>query len=86
MSRAASPPESASVRFVCVLAAEQHLAEQPAQFLLRGLRIEFVEPLDKRYAFADGIGMILRKISDRHFVPPRDRSADRRETPGPAPR
>ena len=61
-----------------VVAGEQHLAEQTAQFLLRGLRIELVQPLDGGHAVGDGIGVILREIADGDFVAPHRRCRYRR--------
>ena len=55
-----------------VVAGEQHLAEKAAQFLLRGLRIELVQPLDGGHAVGDGIGVILREVADGDFVAPDD--------------
>ena len=36
-----------------ILAAEEHLAEHAAQFLLRSLRIELVQPVDDGDALAE---------------------------------
>ncbi len=58
-----------------VVAAEKHLAEQPAQLFLRRHRIELVQPLDHRGAFDDGVRVILREIADERVVSPRDRAA-----------
>ena len=56
--------------FQGVLAAEQHLAQHAAQFLLRRLGIELVQPFDGSRAFLDGVGVVLREVTDRHFVAP----------------
>ena len=79
MRRADSPPESALVGLRASSPREQHLAEQAAQFLLRGLRIELVQPLDGGHAVGDGIGVVLREIADGDFVAPHDDAAIERE-------
>ncbi len=53
-----------------VIAAEEHLAHQAAQFLLRSGRIELPEPLDGGHALGDGFAVVLRKVADGHFVAP----------------
>ena len=55
---------------VTFFAAEQHLAEQPVDFLPARIRIELVQPLDDGHALFDRAGVILRKVTDRHLVAP----------------
>src|SRR5262249_54454946 len=57
-------------RFECILAAEEHLAEQSPQFLLRCAWIEAVEPFDDADAGFDGVPMILLEVADADLVAP----------------
>ena len=67
--------------FEGVVSAEQHLAQQAAQFLLRGAGIEAVQPFNNREAMRDGLAVILRKISDGNFVSPGNAPGIDRELP-----
>ena len=55
-------------------AAEEHLPEQSVNVLPRCVGIELMQPLDGGHPFLDRSRLILRKISDRDFVPPRELS------------
>ena len=61
-------------RLAAFLAAEEHLPEEPVDVLTRRVRIESMQPLGHRQPLLDFASMILRKIADRHFVPPVERS------------
>src|SRR5882762_7319117 len=62
-----------------VVAAEEHLPHQSTQLLLIGAGIELPEPVDGSHTFGDGIAVILREVTDGHFVPPDYRAAVDRE-------
>ena len=66
-----------------IVPAEQHLPEQPPQFLLRSLRIELMQPLDHGRARRDRTRIVLREVTDRHFVPPLHGAAVDLEIAGP---
>src|SRR5215467_7805045 len=57
-------------RFERILAAEEHLAEQSSQFLLRRTWIEAMEPFDDADAGWDRVPMILLEVSDADFMAP----------------
>src|SRR5207247_7620228 len=57
-------------RFERILAAEEHLAEQSPQLLLRRTWIEAVEPFDDADAGCDGVPMILFEVSDADLMAP----------------
>src|SRR5205814_4758009 len=56
--------------FERIVAAEQHLAQQSAQFLLGRARIKTVQPFNNRNAVRDGLPVILREVPDGDFVSP----------------
>ena len=66
--------------FERIVAAEQHLAQQPTQFLLGRAGIEAVQPFDDADAGRDGLPVILREVSDGDFVSPRHLSGIDRES------
>ena len=70
MTLAASPPESVASRFQPVVAAEQHLAQKPAYFLLRNRRVELVKPFEHGHAWRDRFLVVLREVADRDFMAP----------------
>src|SRR5882757_3962553 len=54
-----------------VVAAEEHLAHQAAEFLLIGAGIELPEPVDAGgVVFGEGVGVVLSEITDRDFMAP----------------
>ena len=53
-----------------IVAAEQHLAEQSAQFLLGSGRVAVMQPFDDADAEGDGVPMILRKVSNGNLMTP----------------
>ena len=57
-------------RFERILAAEEHLAEQSPQCLLRRTWIEAVEPFDDADAALDRVSMILLEVSDANLMAP----------------
>src|SRR6266567_151003 len=55
-----------------LFAAEEHLAEDAADVLLGGLRVELVEPVRGRHAELDGALVVLGEVADLGLVAPLD--------------
>ena len=70
MTRAASPPESASV-FFNVLSLKQHLAEDAAELFGRRRGSNW-RSQSITVSLLDGLAVILREVADAGFVSPDD--------------
>ena len=57
-------------RLKAFLTAEQHLPEKPMNVLPGRIRIEPMQPFDRRHAFLDRAGVILREVADRDLMSP----------------
>ena len=51
-------------------AAEEHLPEEAVDFLPRRVRVEAVQPFDRRQPLLDDARRILREVTDRYLVSP----------------